>query len=116
MINQKRRKKKKPYLPKNKSRREKQEIHALLRAAFCFCSRSMLLGNAWGKQRYISAKVSSISSGRDKVLGEATYVDATTKVSLLPTRKCIFSAPCRDKNRRDSKKTSKNYRLNKGHG
>lgn len=48
-----------------------------MRAASCFCLGVALPAIGIGKTVY-TAKVSSISSARDKVLGEATYVDATT--------------------------------------
>ena len=70
--------KEKPYLPKNKSKREKQEIHAIVACCFLLLLGVGVAGNWYWENSDISAKVSSISSGRDKVLGEATYVDATT--------------------------------------
>lgn len=44
-----------------------------------------VLGNWYWENSDISSKVSSISSAKEKILGEATYVDATTEATTEST-------------------------------
>lgn len=61
-------------LNKKKSRKTKMAI-----SCFIFLLAVGIMGNWYWENSDISSKVSTISSAKEKILGEATYVDATTE-------------------------------------
>ena len=74
----KKKKKEKTVLTEEQIKKRKTRNSRIVACCFLLLLGVGVAGNWYWENSDISAKVSSISSGRDKVLGEATYVDATT--------------------------------------
>ena len=74
----KKNKKEKTILTEEQIKKRKTRNSRIVACCFLLLLGVGVAGNWYWENSDISAKVSSISSGRDKVLGEATYVDATT--------------------------------------
>ena len=74
----KKKKKEKTVLTEEQIKKRKTRNSRIGACCFLLLLGVGVAGNWYWENSDISAKVSSISSGRDKVLGEATYVDATT--------------------------------------
>ena len=74
----KKKKKEKTILTEEQIKKRKTRNSRIVACCFLLLLGVGVAGNWYWENSDISAKVSSISSGRDKVLGEATYVDATT--------------------------------------
>ncbi len=71
--------KEKPVLTENEIRRKKTRKTKIAISCFILLLAVGAMGNWYWENSDLSSKVSTISEAKEKILGEATYVDATTE-------------------------------------
>lgn len=71
--------KEKPVLTDNEIRRKKTRKTKIAISCFILLLAVGAMGNWYWENSDLSSKVSTISEAKEKILGEATYVDATTE-------------------------------------
>lgn len=74
-------KKTKPILTEEEQKRQKSRKTKAAMACFVLLLGVGVAGNWYWENSDLSSKISTVSSDNEKVLGEATYVDATTEIS-----------------------------------
>jgi stage III sporulation protein AH len=76
-----REKKEKPVLTDDDFKRSKSRKTKIAISCFVLLLAVGVMGNWYWENSDLSSKVSTISSSKEKILGEATYVDATTEAT-----------------------------------
>ena len=79
--NKEKKKKEKPILTEEQIKKRKTRNTRIAACCFLLLLGVGVAGNWYWENSDISAKINAVSSDRDKILGEATYVDATTQVA-----------------------------------
>ena len=79
--NKEKKKKEKPILTEEQIKKRKARNTRIAACCFLLLLGVGVAGNWYWENSDISAKINAVSSDRDKILGEATYVDATTQVA-----------------------------------
>ena len=103
----KKKKKEKTILTEEQIKKRKTRNSRIVACCFLLLLGVGVAGNWYWENSDISAKVSSISSGRDKVLGEATYVDATT---TKPVKENAYFSSARVAGKPQETKALKNFK------
>lgn len=79
--NKEKKKKEKPILTEEQIKKRKTRNTRIAACCFLLLLGVGVAGNWYWENSDISAKINAVSSDRDKILGEATYVDATTQIA-----------------------------------
>ena len=79
--NKEKKKKEKPILTEEQIKKRKTRNTRIAACCFLLLLGVGVAGNWYWENSDISAKINAVSSDRDKILGETTYVDATTQVA-----------------------------------
>jgi stage III sporulation protein AH len=95
----KKNKKEKPFLTDEEMKKRSSHKTRAVISCFVLLLAVGIAGNWYWENSDISAKVSSISANKEKILGEATFVDATTQ--LVTESEYFSSARLERQNARD---------------